>query len=828
MPIQINSFDLFLERLNDLSYLTPSLRGIKINHPSFEKVKEVVQEILPLLNLYQPFARIVGVGGGVMQVLGQGCELRKEYENKNNVQCGKALVQFGLSATIAVGAILQSRLSLIGVAAYEMVIDIHQLGSCIIGKKSYGETGEALTLVARHFIQLISVISPSPQMIVISMVVQILFEGMEFVRELKKVSNQKQWSLKLIVKVIVIGFHAYQLKQQMRLLPSLKPGVDAGNDLNAKMTKEEESLKDVFKEFNLYQEEHPNQSMSLEDFLNKNYSSVELKDVSFAKISFHLVSGNTFFKGMNFNGISFTNCNFTGLDLQEAYFKGSLTNCNLEKTILQNTSFIGCQITQCSFEFSNLNSSFFLNTRIEQSNFNSCSLLESSFYGTQVFSSLFQKIKAEKSKLFSSKFESSNFEKASFKLAQFTGCDFYQIEAGQANFLKANIRSSYIQNSNFSDTIFKGAILNNLITKDVVFSDSVFNYAKINHMTFEGNLSYVSFHDAALSKVYIKKSSLLGTSFLNTTTRESYIQNCDLTDCLLFDTKEKFKFSGCKTNTITRPIVALPWNLEVPGFTVPKVYRSIKEFHGIPLRIDYLPDDINTEKLDWEIKNEINKATIKKELNQKISIPAELIKEAQPGTEIYKIKQRAQFYMERVGAVILPGGNNIESEFYGGIRGSDMSLYDPDYRRSIFEFALLDQAIKDEIPVVAICRGHQLTNVFLGGTLKDVNGQWGQIQEYQIKEGIIQQLMGEKVVGVSTHRQAVDQIGQGLKVVVDYEGIIKATEGVGSKIYTFQFHPEWVLDNKNISPSNGNIFIHHIKNAKDPKKKFAQMLYAQL
>ncbi len=823
---QVNNLNLFLSglSLNQFSYLTPSLRGFKINQATLSKAGAVVQEILPLLNLYQPCAKFVAMGGGTLQIIGHLNQIREESLNGNYAECGRAVFQIGISVAILAGSLLQSRVSAIGVAAYEVAVDVHHLGGCLLHQKFDQETAEALFLTVRHVIHFTSVILPTPQMILISLIAQILFEGSEVFKELCQVSQGKEHLLKAAVKLILIGFHVYQANTQVRLLLPEKPGT--GEEIPSEITKEEQVLQDLFKAFHLYQEENPNQSLSLEKFLEKNHHSTELKEINLTKISSGLISESPFFKGMNFSGISFIHCSFEGLNLQDTYFKGSLINCNLQKTTLQGASFIGCQIDHCDFQFSNLNSSFFLNTRIEYSNFNACSFVEASFYGVQLFSSFFQKIKGDQAKFFYSKFEECDLEKASFKSAQITGCDFNRTVAKQASFLRANIRASQMQKCDFSETIFKGAILTNLTTRETNFSDAVFNYAKLDHVTFEGNLNYVSFHDADFSRVYIKQSSLLGTSFLNASVKESCIQNSDLTDCLLFDTKDIFQLSGCKDPIITRPIVGLPWNLEVPGFTVPKVYRSIKEFQGIPLRLDYLPDDIDPVKLEREMQEEIRWASLRMRWTKGSSIPAEVMKAARPGSEIYKIKQRAQFYMERVGAIILPGGNNVESEFYGGVRSPDKSLYEPDLRRTTFEFALLDQAIKEDIPVVGICRGHQLTHVYLGGTLKDVEGQWGQIQEYQIKEGVIQQLMGEKVIGVSTHRQAVDRIGEGLKVVVEYDGIIKATEGTKYKIYTFQFHPEWVLDNKNISPSNGNIFIHHIKNAKDPKKKFAQMLVA--
>lgn len=93
----------------------------------------------------------------------------------------------------------------------------------------------------------------------------------------------------------------------------------------------------------------------------------------------------------------------------------------------------------------------------------------------------------------------------------------------------------------------------------------------------------------------------MGTSFFDTKVVMGRLENCDLKDCLLFDTASNFKKIGCTENLITKPIVGILWNIEKPGHSVPLAYRSLKEFNSLPIRINYRMDSIDTKQLDLEM-----------------------------------------------------------------------------------------------------------------------------------------------------------------------------------------------------------------------------------
>lgn len=71
--------------------------------------------------------------------------------------------------------------------------------------------------------------------------------------------------------------------------------------------------------------------------------------------------------------------------------------------------------------------------------------------------------------------------------------------------------------------------------------------------------------------------------------------------------------------------------------------------------------------------------------------------------------------LDRVDGVLLPGGGDINPEMYHGQRHETMRDINPD--RDRVEIFMARQAIQQEKPLLAICRGHQLLNVALGGSL---------------------------------------------------------------------------------------------------------------
>lgn len=134
------------------------------------------------------------------------------------------------------------------------------------------------------------------------------------------------------------------------------------------------------------------------------------------------------------------------------------------------------------------------------------------------------------------------------------------------------------------------------------------------------------------------------------------------------------------------------------------------------------------------------------------------------------------------------------------------------------EFELLEEAVKRKIPVLGICRGHQLINVAFDGTLyqdidTEVQSAMGhhpsQISRDELfhsvsikKESVLHDIFGdEKIYVNSFHHQAVKKLGRGLKATAfSCEGIVEAFETVDMNerfVLGIQWHPENLVNRYN-------------------------------
>lgn len=142
--------------------------------------------------------------------------------------------------------------------------------------------------------------------------------------------------------------------------------------------------------------------------------------------------------------------------------------------------------------------------------------------------------------------------------------------------------------------------------------------------------------------------------------------------------------------------------------------------------------------------------------------------------------------------LILCGGNDVQPCYYGEeINGS----LDFDEERDRTEMALVQKFFQTGKPILGICRGMQLLNVALGGTLyQNISGHRGEIlHTVKAEEGSLwEKLYGKEFTVNSFHHQAIKRLGNGLKATL-YDGTGAVIEGVEheSKPYLgVQWHPE--------------------------------------
>ncbi len=161
-----------------------------------------------------------------------------------------------------------------------------------------------------------------------------------------------------------------------------------------------------------------------------------------------------------------------------------------------------------------------------------------------------------------------------------------------------------------------------------------------------------------------------------------------------------------------------------------------------------------------------------------------------------------------IHGLILGGGTDIYPELY---EQSPKVNYKYDRMRDERELKWLKYADKARIPVIAICRGAQLLNVFNGGTLHMHVGDAYEDANYPrtmvgqlffrkkiriIKDSLLYNLFGKSELKVnSIHKQAIDKVGKGLIVAAqENNGIIQCIERENHPFYIgVQFHPELLI-----------------------------------
>lgn len=148
--------------------------------------------------------------------------------------------------------------------------------------------------------------------------------------------------------------------------------------------------------------------------------------------------------------------------------------------------------------------------------------------------------------------------------------------------------------------------------------------------------------------------------------------------------------------------------------------------------------------------------------------------------------------------LILPGGGDITPAFFGEHNHGSKNI---DTELDIIQLQALDTALRNRIPVLGICKGMQIINVGLGGTIHqdlpsaDIHCYKNADQyhpSYIIEDSWLHSLYGSVAIINSAHHQGLKTLGSGLRAV-QYCSLDHCVEAISHRclpIWGVQWHPE--------------------------------------
>ena len=211
------------------------------------------------------------------------------------------------------------------------------------------------------------------------------------------------------------------------------------------------------------------------------------------------------------------------------------------------------------------------------------------------------------------------------------------------------------------------------------------------------------------------------------------------------------------------------------------------------------------------------------------------LKKADPSVEIVNMYGKkidsAVIMLESCSGLLLTGGEDVNPARYG--KGNELSKCEEidNYRDSI-EFALIKKAVALKMPVFGICRGEQILNVAMGGTLftdiptdvgttvihRSSTGTAGCPHLVKIdKNSVLFSLTGITRDTVNSyHHQAIDKIAPGFRITAYSEnGVAEAMERIAPEGKPFmmavQWHPEKATQKPELSKPLGDNFMKHVR-----------------
>lgn len=191
------------------------------------------------------------------------------------------------------------------------------------------------------------------------------------------------------------------------------------------------------------------------------------------------------------------------------------------------------------------------------------------------------------------------------------------------------------------------------------------------------------------------------------------------------------------------------------------------------------------------------------------------------------IKEQVKYF----DGLILSGGGDPDPNLYGEDCLQELGDITPE--RDTFELAILEEFLKTKKPILGICRGLQLMNVFYDGTLyQDIKYVDTNIQHKQkwladlpthdiniLENNILFEIFGKKARTNSFHHQMIKDLGRELtSIATANDGVIEAIQNKNYPFfYGVQWHPEMMASRGNLGMKK--IFDKFIESCKNLEKQ---------
>ena len=147
---------------------------------------------------------------------------------------------------------------------------------------------------------------------------------------------------------------------------------------------------------------------------------------------------------------------------------------------------------------------------------------------------------------------------------------------------------------------------------------------------------------------------------------------------------------------------------------------------------------------------------------------------------VFLTKRNMKYFIKKIHCLVLIGGGDVNPHLYNKID----NFINFDARLDNLEYLSIDLALRNCKPILGICRGLQILNVFFGGTLKEIPSTHQGLH-------MIYDIYGYSKNTNSFHHQCIDELANNFAILYkSKDDVIEEIEDKKRMIYAVQYHPE--------------------------------------